>query len=588
MSYVTRRSDSSSFQFRYRIPQEVADRVKGRQITIWLPDRMGAPPVRVTTTISHEAKFSLATTDRDTANARAIVALEHLRRWFDATKAGPMRLKGEELAALSKHIYDAFDESFRDDPGSVDRWIAFKAWTRAAMEGRIARAPAVHADLTKLSDESALAAEAFGNDLTASINSLPKSESTEALEQRFGVLVDWVLVANGIELDLDQRTLLLRLVARAAHQAARQLKKRADYDFSPDPEIGRFPDIQISKPAAPSATLSQILKDWWVDAKKAGRKPSTYESYAATIESLKTFLKHDDARKVTPEKVVEFKDHRLTKVSAKTVKDSDLAALKTIFGWAVTNRRINNNPATGITIKLGKRKVGRKKGFTDTEAAALLNASDDLKKGNEQPKTFAAKRWVPWLCAYTGARVGEMAQLRKEDIRREAGQWVIHIDPEAGTVKTDEPRDVVMHPHLVEKGFPAFVQSCGKGHLFLTPAADGDVLGPLQGVKNRLAEEARETVKDTRVQPNNGWRHRFKSIVRSVGIDKRVADYIQGHAPATVGDEYGEVEIAAMALAMSRFPRCDLSARQADDGERDAVAAEPTSPADEVRQTVDS
>jgi integrase len=28
----------------------------------------------------------------------------------------------------------------------------------------------------------------------------------------------------------------------------------------------------------------------------------------------------------------------------------------------------------------------------------------------------AARRWVPWLCAYTGARPGEMTQLRGRDV----------------------------------------------------------------------------------------------------------------------------------------------------------------------------
>ena len=76
---------------------------------------------------------------------------------------------------------------------------------------------------------------------------------------------------------------------------------------------------------------------------------------------------------------------------------------------------------------------------------------------------------MPWLCACTGAHVGELAQLRTGDLRREEGYWIITITPEAGTVKTDEARDVVLHSHLVEL------------HLFLRPAPDGDVLGPLRG-----------------------------------------------------------------------------------------------------------
>lgn len=318
-----------------------------------------------------------------------------------------------------------------------------------------------------------------------------------------------------------------------------------------------------SQPKA-KVTLTGILLDWWEEARAVGRKPSTYESYNGTTNGLVSFLGHDDATQVTPEHVVAFKDHRLAsinprtgkRISAKTVKDSDLSALKTLFGWAVSNRRLRSNPAQGITIKLGKRRTTRPKGFTDEEAQALLRAADAHQRGNEQPKTFAAKRWVPWLCAYTGARVGELAQLRKEDVRKAGSHWVIHISPEAGTVKTDQARDVVLHEHLVAMGFPEFARGSRAGHLFLTPAKKGgDVLGPLQGLKNRLAETARETVTDTRVMPNHGWRHRFKTVARSVGMDSRVVDAIQGHAPRTAGDDYGDVTVAAMALAIGKFPR---------------------------------
>jgi len=332
-------------------------------------------------------------------------------------------------------------------------------------------------------------------------------------------------------------------------------------------EPQRPPQPQAApSPALPTerVTLTGIFADWWKEASAAGRKPSTHESYNSTTNSLVAFLGHDDATRVTPEDVVAFKDHRLAsinprtgkRISAKTVKDSDLSALKTLFGWAVSNRRLGSNAALGITIKLGKRRTTRPKGFTDEEAQALLRAADGHRQGNEQPKTFAAKRWIPWLCAYTGARVGEMAQLRKQDISKVGSHWVIHISPEAGTVKTDQARDVVMHEHLVAMGFPEFARDSRAGHLFITPPKEaGDVLGPLQGLKNRLAETARETVTDTRVMPNHGWRHRFKTVARSVGMDSRVVDAIQGHAARTAGDDYGDVTVTAMALAIAKFPR---------------------------------
>ena len=69
---------------------------------------------------------------------------------------------------------------------------------------------------------------------------------------------------------------------------------------------------------------------------------------------------------------------------------------KTVLGWAVVNGKL------------------------PSEATAILTAALNLERGNESPRTFAAKKWVPLLCAYTGARVGGLAQLRKEDVRREA------------------------------------------------------------------------------------------------------------------------------------------------------------------------
>jgi integrase len=311
---------------------------------------------------------------------------------------------------------------------------------------------------------------------------------------------------------------------------------------------------------ATSVTLTGILEGWWREAKATGRKLSTYESYGNTVAGLVAFLSHDDAKLVTPEDIVRFKDHRLASInprtgkpiSAKTVKDSDLAGLKTIFGWAVSNRKLTSNPATGITIKLGRPQKLRGKGLTEEEARAILSAA---MKVTGEGRTDSARRWVPWLAAYTGARVGELAQLRKQDVTREGDHWVLLLTPEAGTIKTNEARKVVLHSHLVELGFPAFVEAAPAGHLFLKPSKSGDVLGPLQGLKNRLSEFVRTVITDPNVAPMHGFRHRFKTIGLEAGISTRVLDAIQGHAARTAGDSYGDVTVKAMAMAMEKVPR---------------------------------
>lgn len=94
-----------------------------------------------------------------------------------------------------------------------------------------------------------------------------------------------------------------------------------------------------------------------------------------------------------------------------------------------------------------------------------------------------------------------------------------------------------------------------------SPADDGDVLGPLQGIKNRLSEFAREMVPDRGVAPNRGWRHRFKPIGTRAGIDRRTLDVISGHAfeGRTVADGYHGVELEDQAAALAKYPRYDVS-----------------------------
>jgi integrase len=71
-----------------------------------------------------------------------------------------------------------------------------------------------------------------------------------------------------------------------------------------------------------------------------------------------------------------------------------------------------------------------------------------------------------WLCAYSGARSGEITQLRGVDVTKRGAFHVMKPTPEAGTIKTSEARVVPIHEHLVAQGFIEFVREIGKGPLF--------------------------------------------------------------------------------------------------------------------------
>ncbi len=241
------------------------------------------------------------------------------------------------------------------------------------------------------------------------------------------------------------------------------------------------------------------------------------------------------------------------------MKDSDLAGLRAVRGWAVANNKLQSNPAAGATLKLGRQPRLRSKGFTDEEALTILKHALGYCAKKESPQLAAAKKWVPWLCAVSGARVGEMLQLRKEDVRKQEGSWVASITPLAGTVKSNEARDVVIHRQLVEMGVIEFVERAQVGHLFVTPReSDGNVLVAIKTARNKLGGFIREVVTDPNVDPNHGWRHRFKTVGRELGIADTVLDALQGHAPKSVGDRYGDVTIKTKAAAVAKFPRYEF------------------------------
>jgi hypothetical protein len=60
------------------------------------------------------------------------------------------------------------------------------------------------------------------------------------------------------------------------------------------------------------------------------------------------------------------------------------------------------------------------------------------------------------------------------------------------------------------------------------------------------------------VQPNHGWRHRFKTVARSVRMDPEARDAIQGHAPKTEGQAYGEWPLRALKDELEKLPRSSL------------------------------
>lgn len=544
-----KRKGTRNLQFNGRIPTDLLDRVRGR--TLHVP--VGAETVAcIISAKATHVRLSVRSHDPFEVKKRTAEIAAYLETVWKALRiSAPVSLTHKQATALAGDLYRSWAEPDRSRHLAVD-----------VDEGGVSF---VH--------DSSEEEETEG--WRSATRHIAEAGEAERLEDVLGPIADRLLLAKGIaQLDALSRQMVLVALAKALRDAFEGRARNAVGDYSEDPIAKRFPEwhppeahhLASSVPRASQSpakvALTGLLEDWWAEAQKTGRKQSTYNSYSSTIFNLKAFLKHDDALRVTAEDIVAFKDNRLAKgASAKTVKDSDLAGLKTIFGWAKGNLRIPTNPAEGITIKVGRKPRLRAPGFTDEEAKAILkHAAAHVQGRTEAWQMAAAKRWVPWLSAFSGARLGEMVQLRKQDVRRQGDHWVMRITPEAYTVKTDEARDVPLHPQLIDIGFIRFLEAAPEGHLFMTPSGESkeEKRGAWRTAENRVRDFVRKVVLDKNVQPTHGWRHRFKTVALEHQLIPRVVDALQGHKGKDVSSQYGEVTLKARADAIAVLPPFDI------------------------------
>jgi len=374
------------------------------------------------------------------------------------------------------------------------------------------------------------------------------------------------LAGKGLQLDLPSRDMFLDYVSRDFFAALDMLVRRADGDFSDD-YPNRFPK-QGEGVGDPDLTPWKLFEKWVAEVAPAA---STIDRWRAVFQKLNADFPKMPAAALQPEGMHEWaKGLMNAERAAVTVRDVWVIACRTIFAWAVEAKHVTRNPFTGWRIRVPKKKRTREsKAFTKDEITTILKAAMKIEV---RTKMDGAKRWCPWLAAYTGARMGELTQLRGSDLFEEDGIWAINISPEAGTVKTSNARSVPLHEHLIKQGFVRFAKASGDGPLFYNAPksktkdettvekAKDDPTNPKRPravkARERIAAWVREIgVTDPELQPNHAWRHTFKKIGDRADMPEKMLDALCGHAQVSEGRKYGQPDLVDKSEALKGFPR---------------------------------
>lgn len=481
-----------------------------------------------------EEKRSLRTRDPAEAKRLHAQALADLEVRWQNLRTGSQTLSEREAHDLAAGVYERWLEFHRDNPGEQRFWqtdLFERLW-----------APPPPLDLKG----------SMSDFLLSELD--PSSLKAKELERWCITQADGMLSEKGILADEGGRLKMAKALASAVQRASRVLEA-----LSRGEALDGYGGIQHGPGSASirqaddgkrrSVSFDDLFQGWAVE--KSPAEKTQYE-WRRVLNELARFLGHNDAARVSADDLIAWKTAEIEAGRRpKTIRDAKLAPVRAIFQWAVDNRRLPSNPAERIVMDVKAKAAEAKRSFTDEEAAVILSAA--LRE--ESP----VRRWVPWLCAYSGARVAEVSQLRAEDIVQLEGTWCAKFDPSAGPLKTrGSERAVPIHPAVIAAGFLAFVQKIGSGPLFpdLPPDRFGSRGGNGTKVVGRWVRSL--GLKDPRLSPSHSWRHRFKTLARRYELATDIANAITGHSRKTVADSYGEYPITALDRELRKIPAVKL------------------------------
>ena len=367
------------------------------------------------------------------------------------------------------------------------------------------------------------------------------------------------LIEQGISLTADANNLFVDAVADSLYSAFVRLEDIARGNFTPDDTLASFPQYEAAAEPSPRLGVKALYEAWAAAVQPA---TSTFDRWSAVFNAADKHFA--DAVDIEFASAKAWMNGLINKErSAHTVATVWRTALKTVFAWGIAEKLVKSNPFRDVRINVPRKNIEREtKAFSQAEAMIILAAAlacNDRKSFDER-----ARRWVPWICAYSGARAGEITQVRGMDIQQRGSDYFVRLTPSAGKIKTRKARTIPLHEHLISQGFLEFVERAKGGPLFydvekitaLAPGKKRPRQSAAERTRGRLGAWVRSLgIADPELSPNHAWRHTFKAQAARVGIDERYSDAITGHTPSTTGRAYTTPIPEDLAEAMRKFPR---------------------------------
>lgn len=378
---------------------------------------------------------------------------------------------------------------------------------------------------------------------------------------------------NGIQLTKSGKSELAKSVANYRERAWKTLRDYYNGDYrSPDWMQGRPEYVPQGSTSASTVSGEGLSLFYLLERKNKVKllRPNTLRDWKSKLQAFTKFVGHDDARKVTKQNVIDWRDKlALEGLKPKTINDKYIAALHSMLEHGHKDYGLAEN-AANVTRLHDSRKArgGTDKGYSKTEAQTILKATiKGATRDLSEPHKRAIK-WIPWLMAFTGLRVTEIAQFCGRHLKKEDEVWIMEIRPEDGSTKSGKWWRVPLHSQLVSLGIVEMFHAVGDGPAFYNPYDEGTDLEALEKshraseVGDRLAEWVKELgIKAPLGRPNHAWRHRFTTLCRDHMVNSAARNFMLGTLPkedSALREAYGTWTPKALSREIEKLPPIDF------------------------------
>ncbi|KVP68774.1 DUF6538 domain-containing protein [Burkholderia ubonensis] len=454
-------------------------------------------------------RASLRTSNRAEAGTRAHEIIAEWQRRFEVLRA---RDKPAPVVALTPQLAAQFAANIRHQILQADDNVTFYTpgpAHRALAQKGLRRAYTADHGALKRGDLRAARAHA------------------ERTAEGWGIRIDWAT---------PEGTQCLIRIAREAVAAWQDVSKRRQGEPIETPVRPEPPAIHAEPPAPaePPMTLRDVVPSWIArNAPKDNAIRRTEKALALFDEAVGAV----PLTKLTKAVGARFVDFLLDPARGWVHKTAGnhAASITALANVAVKVGLLERNP---LDLTFDKTIGAKSRGpWTDDELRRMFSHSlfsvrmDDIR--HWQGVAPVDGRAALLLLLHTGARIGEIAQLRREDFQTRGGITAIRITAEAGTVKTQESERVVpLAAHLLtDPWFSKWIAEIANGTGPALPSVCGRSRGPGDTLGQWFRQfRAAAGLPSGKLEGSHKFRHWLRSALAEKHVGEATMDAITGHS----------------------------------------------------------